>query len=106
MSCRISFFLSNFLSVQSPALLNGHSNKMAITKIKKKLPTKSNDKTRRRTPKACDRGGVTVTLPMAILGLVLGCLTICVEVPGRGLGGEYTAAPTLSGGSGRIDNRS
>lgn len=42
-------------------------------------------------------GGGTVTLPMTILGLVLGCLMIYVEVPGTGILGTYTAAPTVNG---------
>jgi hypothetical protein len=41
-------------------------------------------------------GGVTVTLPMTILGLVLGCLMFCFEVPSRGILGKYTAAPTVN----------
>ena len=49
---------------------------------------------------------VTVMLPMTILGFVLGCSNICLEVPGRGLEGEYTTAPTVNDDSGRINNRS
>jgi hypothetical protein len=45
-------------------------------------------------------GGVTVMLPMIILGLVLGGLAICLEVPGRGLERQYTAASTVNGDSG------
>ena len=43
-------------------------------------------------------------LPMTILGFVLGCLSICLEVPDRGLGGQYTAAPTVNGDSGWMNN--
>lgn len=51
-------------------------------------------------------GGVTVTLPMTILGMVLGCMTICIEVPGRGLLGQYIVAPSVNGFSVWFDNRS
>jgi hypothetical protein len=47
---------------------------------------------------------VTVTLHVTILSLVLGCLTIGLEVPGRGLTGKYTAPPSVNGFSGWFDN--
>lgn len=50
-------------------------------------------------------GAVTVLIPKIILGSVLGCSTICLEVPDRGLAKEYTAAPTMNDDSRKIDNR-